>query len=176
MTLDDLTNIAAGDDRIDYVGVDQPRQQGNPGMDMMPYSPFAMRPNQTWDAQTMDRMLTIKRPGGIKSGQIWITEAGFAETLALLPLNFKEQRLYWKKFRRIQMISSGELNAHVVDSRQERLMMELVSQKSRLDVAEGGNMNERLTWVTNKQIIEQKLQTQGPAQPKGFFSSILGGK
>ena len=173
MTLDDLTNVSIGDDQMD-LGVDMPRGQKDQGMEMTPYNPFVSRPMQTWDDRCIDRMLTIKRPV-VESGEIWITESGFAETLSLIPLNKIEQRMFWKKFRRIQMIASGELNKRVVDSRQERLMAELVTQKSRKDVIEGGNPNEREMWVINKQVIEQTLRTPGPTQPKGFFASILGG-
>ena len=173
MTLDDLTNIGIGDDQMD-MSVDIPREKQHQVPEITPYNPFISRPSQTWDDRCIDRMLTIKRPI-VPSGEIWITESGFAETLSLIALNRPEQRLFWKKFRRIQMIASGELNKQIVDSRQERLMAELVSQKSRKDVIEGGNPNEREMWVINKQVIEQTLRTPGPTQPKGFFSSILGG-
>ena len=173
MTLDDLTNISVGDGPMD-MDMDLQRAKEDQAMSMMPYNPFAPGKIQNWDAVCMDRMLTIKRPK-VKSGEIWITESGFAETLSLIPLNKIEQRMFWKKFRRIQMIASGELNKRVVDSRQERLMAELVTQKSRKDVIEGGNPNEREMWVINKQVIEQTLRTPGPTQPKGFFASILGG-
>jgi len=143
-------------------------------MEMTPYNPFVSRPMQTWDDRTMDRMLRIKRPEAI-SGEIWITEAGFAETLSLLPLNRSEQHQFWKKFRRIQMISNGELNKRIVDSRQERLMMELVSQKSRKDVVEGGNLNERESWITSRQQIEQTLRQPAPQRPKGFIESVADG-
>lgn len=175
MTLDDLNNLSIGDGPMD-MDVDYPHGgKESRGSELTPYNPFAVRPSQTWDDRAIDRLLTIKRPEAI-SGEIWITECGFAETLSLLPLNKLEQRLFWKKFRRIQMISSGELNKKIVDSRQERLMMELVSQKSRKDAVEGGNPNEREMWVINKQVIEQTLRTPGPTQPKGFFASVLGGK
>jgi hypothetical protein len=174
MTLDDLTDLSVGDGPMDF-DVDYPKQKKERQMEMTPYNPFASHPMQTWDAITMDRMLTIKRPV-TESGEIWITESGFAETLSLIPLNLHEQRLFWKKFRRIQMLASGELNKKVVDTRQDRLMAELVSQKSRKDVIEGGNPNEREMWIINKQVIEQTLRAPGPTQPKGFFASILGGK
>lgn len=171
MTLDDLTNMYAGDGPMDFEDpVNQMKQQS---YDMTPYNPFAVRPNQTWDDRTIDRMLTVKRPV-VPSGTIWITESGFAETLALLPLNKPEQRAFWRKFRKIQMVATGELNKKIVDSRQDRLLVELVSQKSRLDVAANGNMNEREAWVINKQVIEQTLKTPPPQQAKGFISSVAG--
>ena len=174
MTLDDLTDI----DRISgaeesSLGIDRPDERRE-SQEMMPYNPFMVRPNMTWDDRTMDRMLTIKRPVA-KSGQLWLTEANFAETLSLLPLNKPEQKAYWRKFRKIQMQHTGELNGKVVDSRQERLMMELVSQKSRLDVSANGNLNEREMWVTTRQQLEQSLRTPPPSQPKGFFGSLVGG-
>jgi hypothetical protein len=118
-------------------------------------------------------MLTVKRPK-VPSGTIWITEAGFAETLSLLPLNRMEQKAFWRKFRKIQMVATGELNKKIVDSRQDRLLVELVSQKSRLDVAANGNMNEREMWITNKNLIEQTLKTPPPQQAKGFVASVAG--
>ena len=174
MTLDDLTNIAAGDGQIEYMGPEQQKQRQDDSMGMVPYNPFAIKPNSTWDAQCMDRMLTIKRPV-VPSGTIWITEGGFAETLSLLPLNKQEQKAFWRKFRKIQMVATGELNSKIVDSRQERLLMELVSQKSRKDIIEGGNPNEREMWIINKQVIEQTLRTPPPTQPKGFFGSVIQG-
>ena len=173
MTLDDLLDLSVGDDRID-IDISKPRRQEDPSYEMAPYNPMMSRPMQTWDDRTMDRMLTIKRPIAI-SGEMWITESGFAETLSLLPLNKMEQRMFWRKFRRIQMLASGELNKRIMDSRQERLALELISQKSRLDVVEGGNLNERLAWITNKQMIEQTLRTPPPQRAKGFIGSVVDG-
>ena len=175
MTLDDLTDLAVGDDRID-LDIDLPAKQrsGQQSQEMMQYNPFMVRPNMTWDDRTMDRMLTIKRPQ-VASGELWLTEANFAETLSLLPLNKEEQRAYWRKFRKIQMQHTGELNKKITDSRQERLMMELISQKSRLDVSTSGNLNEREMWVTTRQQMEQSLRTPPPSQPKGFFGSLISG-
>ena len=173
MTLDDLLDLSVGDDRID-IDISKPRRQEDPSYEMTPYNPMMSRPMQTWDDRTMDRMLTIKRPIAI-SGEMWITESGFAETLSLLPLNKMEQRMFWRKFRRIQMLASGELNKRIMDSRQERLALELISQKSRLDVVEGGNLNERLAWITNKQMIEQTLRTPPPQRAKGFIGSVVDG-
>lgn len=144
-------------------------------MEMSAYNPFISRPMQTWDDRTMDRMITIKRPKKVVSGEIWITESGFAEVLSLMPLNKTDQHMFWKKFRRIQMMAPGELNKHIVDSRQERLMMELVSQKSRLDAAEGGNINERGMWITNRQLVEQTLRQAAPQRPGGFIATIAEG-
>jgi hypothetical protein len=174
LTLEDLNDISAGDDRIES---DLPMPHNSPQeqqMAMQQYNPFAPRQNSSWDAICMDRMLSIKRPATV-SGEIWITEAGFAETLSLLPLNKAEQRKFWKKFRLIQMIAPGELSRKIVDSRQERLMMELVSQKSRLDAVEGGNINERGMWITSRQLVEQTLRTPSPQKPKGFIESVLSG-
>lgn len=173
MTLEDLTDISVGDGPMD-LDVDLPKPRKEPSYEMTPYNPFITKPNMTWDDRTMDRMLTIKRPV-TKSGEMWITEAGFAETLSLLPLNKIEQQRYWRKFRKIQMVQSGELNAKIVDSRQERLLVELVSQKSRLDVAANGNLNEREMWVTTRQQMEQTLRTPPPSSPKGFFGSVISG-
>jgi hypothetical protein len=54
-------------------------------------------------------------------------------------------------------------------------MMELVSQKSRLDAVEGGNTNERGSWITSKTMIEQTLRQSLPSRPKGFIESIAEG-
>ena len=175
MTLEDLTNLSVGDGHIDpdphFRG-----QQQQQSMEMQAYNPFAVRSGMsgTWDAMCMERMLTIKKPVSVP-GEIWITESGFAETLSLLPLNKPEQRQFWKKFRRIQMLASGELNKNVVASRQDRLMMELVSQKSRKDVIEGGNLNERESWITTRQQVEQTLRTPPMGKNKGFFGSVADG-
>ena len=173
MTLDDLTNLSAGDGQLD-LDLPQQKQPKDPQYEMSQYNPFAVRPNQTWDDRTIDRMLTVKRPT-VPSGTIWITDAGFAEVLSLLPLNKSEQVRFWRKFRKIQMVATGELNNKIVDSRQDRLLVELVSQKSRLDVAANGNMNEREMWITNKQLVEQTLKTPSPQPAKGFISSVLSG-
>lgn len=178
MTLDDLIDVTVGDDQI-QTDISLPRKRQQPkeeSYEMTPYNPFAMRSagGGGWDAMCMERMLTIKRPDSIP-GTIWITEAGFAETLSLLPLNKVEQHNFWKKFRRIQMLSTGELNKHIIDSRQERLMMELVSQKSRLDVIEGGNVNERGQWNTTNTYVEQTLRQPAPQRPKGFIASVADG-
>jgi hypothetical protein len=174
MTLDDLTDLSAGDGQLDLDIPQQKQKKQQQEFEVSPYNPFVSRPSQQWDDRVIDRMLTIKKPE-VPSGTIWITDAGFAETLSLLPLNKLEQKLYWKKFRKIQMCATGELNNKIVDSRQDRLMWELVSQKSRLDVAASGNTNEREHWSTNKQIIEQTLKTPQPQQPKGFVSSFMNG-
>ena len=174
MTLEDLMDISAGDSPLDLDLPQEKKKKSQQEFEVSPYNPFISRPSQQWDDRIIDRMLTIKRPE-VPSGTIWITEAGFAETLSLLPLNKIEQKLYWKKFRKIQMCATGELNKKIVDSRQDRLLIELVSQKSRLDVAANGNLNEREQWVTNKQIMEQKLIAPPPQQAKGFVSSVIGG-
>jgi hypothetical protein len=174
VTLDDLTNIRAGDRPVDF-SVDIPREDEQAMQyGMTPYNPFQSQKLQTWDAQCMDRMLTIKRPK-VPSGTIWITEASFAETLSLLPLNKIEQARFWRKFRKIQMLASGECNKKIVDTKQERLMEELISQKSRLDVSPNGNLNEREMWVTTRQQIEQTMKVPQTSQQRGFFSSVLGG-
>ena len=175
MSLDDLLDLSLGDDRVEVdISMPQNKPEREPRMEMQQYNPFQTHPMQTWDAITMDRMITIKRPK-VQSGTIWITEEGFAETLSLMPLNKAEQHMYWKKFKRIQMLANGELNKKIVDSRQERLMMELVSQKSRLDVAEGGNVNERGMWITNRQQVEQTLRQIAPARQKGFVETVVDG-
>ena len=174
MTLDDLTDLTIGDDKVD-LDIEVPKhKQQRESQEISPYNPFMVRPNQTWDDRAIDRFLTIKRPD-YPSGELWVTEAGFAETLSLLPLNKEEQRAYWRKFRKIQMQHTGELNKKITDSRQERLMMELISQKSRLDVSTSGNLNEREMWVTTRQQMEQSLRTPPPSQPKGFFGSLISG-
>ena len=176
LSLEDLTDTTVGDDRIDTnYQMPKEKKQDDQYNEITPYNPFVSRPMQTWDDRTIDRMITIRRPKETTSGDIWITERGFAETLSLLPLNKVDQHMYWKKFKRIQMLQTGELNKKVVDSRQERLMLELVSQKSRLDVAEGGNINERGAWITNRQMIEQTLRQSLPSRPKGFIESIADG-
>ena len=176
MTLDDLTDFSNIDDRYDqdYPQQGSQRNPQDPNMQMQAYNPFAPRMNSSWDAQCMDRMLTIKRKPA-PSGTIWITEAGLAEILSLMPLNKNEQRKFWKKFRLIQMIASGELSKKIVDSRQERLLMELVSQKSRLDAVEGGNINERGMWITNRQLVEQTLKTPSQQHSKGFIATLADG-
>lgn len=176
MSLEDLTDLSVADDYFDHSQTQQKRQNEE-SYEMTQYNPFASRnpANGSWDAMCMDRMLTIKRPKNVKSGEIWITEAGFAETLSLIPLNRVEQKRFWKKFRRIQMMETGELNKKIVDSRQERLMSELVSQKSRLDVIEGGNINERGWWGTRRDIVEQTLRAPPTNKNKGFFGSVADG-
>jgi hypothetical protein len=175
MTLEDLTDVSVGDGPID-TSINMPREKRQEDYnEVTPYNPFVTRPSQTWDDRTMDRMITIKRPAVTVSGELWITDRGFAETLSLMPLSRVDQHMYWKKFKRIQMMQTGELNKRMVDSRQERLMMELVSQKSRLDAVEGGNVNERGAWITNRQLIEQTLRQSLPSRPKGFVESIIDG-
>jgi hypothetical protein len=154
-----------------------PRNNASPQeqqMQMQNYNPFGPKQNTSWDAICMDRMLSIKRPA-VEPGIIWITDKDFAETLSLLPLNKSEQRKFWKKFRLIQMIAPGELSRKIVVSRQERLAMELISQKSRLDAVEGGNINERGWWGTSVQKVDQTLRTPSPTRPKGFVESLLSG-
>ena len=74
------------------------------------------------------------------------------------------------------MMSTGECNRRIVDSRQERLMVELMTQKSRLDVSQNGNLNEREMWVTTRQELNQTLRAPTAPQQKGFVQSILGRK
>jgi hypothetical protein len=175
MTLEDLTDVTVGDGPVD-TSVNMPKEKKQDEYnEITPYNPFLSRPMQTWDDRAMDRMITIRRPKETTPGEIWITERGFAETLALMPLNKSDQHMFWKKFKRLQWLQTGELNARVVDSRQERLMFELVSQKSRLDAVEGGNINERGMWITNRNLIEQTLRQSLPSRPKGFIESIAEG-
>ena len=174
MTLEDLTDISIGDDRVP-VNVDVPKKQKEQSYEMTPYNPFVSRPNQSWDDRAMERMLRIKRPPPQQQGEIWFDDPDFAETFSLLPLNKPEQGRIWRKVRKIQMQASGELNKKMVESRQQRLMVELVSQKSRLDVSPNGNLNEREMWVTTRQQLEQTLKTPAPSQPRGFFGTLIGG-
>lgn len=178
MSLANLTNMRAGD-RPMNVDMTLPPQQADPyagaGMMMPAYNPFSQGGPKSWDAICMDRMITIHRPKNVEKGLIWITDAQFAETLSLLPLNKSEQRHYWRKFRKAMMASSGELSKEEAAQRQELLFIELISQKSRLDVMPGGNLNEREQWNTTTQRVESVLKTPPPAQGRGFFSSVLGG-
>ena len=179
MTLADikrLTNVKAGD-RVGNVDLTLPQQQtqdpyAGSAMMMPSYNPFSSGMPKSWDAICMDRMVTIHRPKGIKKGLIWLTESDFAETLSLLPLNRVEQRHLIRKFRKAMMTASGELSKEEVYQRQELLFAEIVSQKSRLDVVPGGNLNERLSWITSTQQFETIIKGPPPVQSKGFFSSV----
>lgn len=176
MSLRDLTNIRAGDAPYSTdISLPPPQQDPYAGMMAPQYNPFAQGVGKSWDAQCMDRMITIHRPSNVKKGMIWLTEASFAETLSLLPLNKNEQQHYIRKFRKAMMAASGELSQEEVYQRQELIFVELISQKSRLDVMPGGNLNERESWITSTQRIESVLKTPPPAQSRGFFGSLLGG-
>ena len=179
MTLRDLTNLHAGDapPNVDLsVPAQQPMDPYAGAMMVPQYNPFAQGAMKSWDAQCMDRMITIHRPKGVEKGMIWVTEAEFAETLSLLPLNKSEQQHYLRKFRKAMMCASGELSKEEVYQRQELLFVELVSQKSRKDVMPNGNLNEREHWTTTTQRYETELKAPVPAQSRGFFSSIFGGR
>ena len=92
MSLEDLTDVTAGDGPIDIdsylepLGDNKPQRKERRGeqqqsQDMAQYSPFMVRPNMTWDDRTMDRMITIKRPD-TEDGIIWVTDADFAAALS----------------------------------------------------------------------------------------------
>ena len=175
MTLEDLTDVTVGDDRID-TSINIPREKKQEDYnEITPYNPFISRPNQTWDDRAMDRMITVKKPANVPSGTIWFTEGKFVEVLSLLPLSQKAHQRYVKKYKRIQMLATGELNKKIVDSRQDRLLYEILAQKSILDAVEGGNINERGHWITNRQLVDQTLRQSLPSRPKGFIESIADG-
>jgi hypothetical protein len=71
------------------------------------------------------------------------------------------------------MFSPGELSANIVKTRQDRYMSELLSQKGRKDVVEGGNLSEREMFITSSHKEEQTLRTPGQQQPRGFLPSLL---
>jgi hypothetical protein len=178
------TNV--GDDAMDIdapfrelAGEGKPRkrarwqQQQQEERGMTPYNPFAVHPSQTWDDRAIDRFLTVKKPLDAEEGEIWLSDPDFAETFSLTPLNKVEQIRFIKKFRRIQMLSPGELSANIVKTRQDRYMAELLSQKGRKDVVEGGNLSEREMFITSSHKEEQTLRTPGQQQPRGFLPSLL---
>ena len=181
MTLDDIRN------NVDFSAYEEQQyqqdqqQQGGyvPQSAMVPqgqgFNPFAPRGYNSFDAQMADRFLTIKRPPKIISGTIWLTEAGLAETFSLITIGKNDQDDIMDEFYRIQMMSSGELNNKIVDSRQDRLYTKLLTYKSRVDVVEGGNINERGSWVTTTQRIEQTLRQAAPQRPQGFLATIADG-
>ena len=185
MSLDDLMNTGVGDDAMDIDapfrelsggGKSQKRarwQQQREEQGMTPYNPFVAHPSQTWDDRAIDRFLTVKKPLDAEEGEIWLSDPDFAETFSLTPLNKVEQIRLIKKFRRIQMLSSGELSANIVKTRQDRYMAELLSQKGRKDVVEGGNLSEREMFITSSHKEEQTLRTPGQQQPRGFLPSLL---
>lgn len=184
MSLDDLMDTGIGDDAMDIdapfrelenrgKSQKQARWQQREEQGMTPYNPFAVHPSQTWDDRAIDRFLTIKKPLDAEEGEIWLSDPDFSETFSLMPLNKVEQIRLIKKFRRIQMLASGELSANIVKTRQDRYLTELASQKSRKDVVEGGNLNERESYITSSHKEEQTLRTSGTNQPRGFLPSIL---
>ena len=185
MSLDDLMDTNVGDDAMDIdapfrelAGEGKPRkrarwQEQREERGMTPYNPFAVHPSQTWDDRAIDRFLTVKKPLDAEEGEIWLSDPDFAETFSLTPLNKVEQIRFIKKFRRIQMLSPGELSANIVKTRQDRYMAELLSQKGRKDVVEGGNLSEREMFITSSHKEEQTLRTPGQQQPRGFLPSLL---
>ena len=177
MTLDDILDVNVGDGpiEVDIRRPKEPAPQPQDELAMQPYNPFASKaPMQSWDYYTMDRMLTIKRPQH-HIGEIWMTEAGFAETLSLLHLNKHQHEKYWREFRTIQFLAKGELSYDIVEMKQEALFWELVSHKSVIDVTETGNLAERDAWITNTQRIEQTLRTPPSKQPAGFVGTLIDG-
>lgn len=178
MTLEDLTDLTVGDGPLD---LDLPKQRHDSETrfqsqnELAQYNPFITRPNMTWDDRTMDRMITIKKPKDIEPGVIWLTDGAFAETMSLLHISKSEQRVFMKQFQRIQALGSGELSRKIVAARQDRLMVMLLTQKSRPDVIEGGNMTERDSWVTSVQKYDQGMHYPPQVdRKKGFFGTILG--
>jgi hypothetical protein len=177
MTLEDLTDLSVGDGPID---LDPPKQRRDKetrfqpsSNEMVQYNPFITRPNMTWDDRTMDRMITIKKPRDIEPGEIWLTDGDFAETMSLTHINKAEQMAFLKKFKRTQLMT-GELSHKIRQSRQDFLMVELLTQKSRPDVVEGGNMTERDAWVTTKQEFTQGMHYPPQVdRKKGFFGSLM---
>jgi hypothetical protein len=175
MSLEDLTDVTVGDSPID-TSISMPKEKKDDQYnEITPYNPFISRPNQTWDDRAMDRMIAVHKPEHTKSGEIWFTEGKFVEVLSLLPLSQKAHQRYVKKYKRIQMLQTGDLNRKIVDSRQDRLLYEILAQKSILDAVEGGNINERGHWITNRQYIEQTLRQSLPSRPKGFIESVADG-
>ncbi len=175
MTLDDISDLSV--DGNYFENEQHKRQvQSDESYEMTPYNPFAPRATmQTFDDRTFDRVVSVHKPKNIKSGEMWFTEGKFVEVVSLMAWNKSEQRKFIKKFRRIQMAATGELNAKIVDSRQDRLMIEVLSQKGRKDVVEGGNINERESWITSHQTQEQILRTPTTNKNKGFFGSVADG-
>jgi hypothetical protein len=175
VTLDDLREMGILDDQQQQEREYQQQQAMQQQQQMQMYNPFAQRQPSSWDAIMADRLLTVKRPKDVKSGEMWITESGLAEIFSLMPIGKADQDEIMDDFYRIQMLASGELNRKIVDSRQERLLTRLLIQKSRLDAVEGGNINERGAWITSRQLFEQTLRQPQPQRPKGFIEGIVDG-
>ena len=172
MTLDDIIDTSVDDDR----DVPMPQRPQEQSYEMQQYNPFAPRNTmQTFDERVFDRVVTIRKPEHTQSGEMWFTDGKFAEIVSLCGWNKQEQTRFMKRFRRIQMLSTGELNAKIVDSRQDRLMLDVASQKGRKDVVEGGNTNEREMWITSNQNVIQTLKQSAPQKPQGFFATIADG-
>ena len=175
MTLDDIADLSTDGNFFDSE-LRKRQSQSDESYEMTPYNPFSPRATmQTFDDRTFDRVVSVHKPKNIKSGEMWFTEGQFIEVISLMAWNKSEQRKFIKKFRRIQMAATGELNAKIVDSRQDRLMVEVLSQKGRKDVIEGGNINERESWITSRQQVEQTLRTPTTSKNKGFFGSVADG-
>jgi hypothetical protein len=176
VTLEDLADLNVGDDRFDTDTPVQRRRGQDESYEMTPYNPFGPRATmQTFDDRTFDRVVSVHRPKNITSGRVWFTEGEFIEVVSLTAWNKNEQRRFIKKFRRIQMQATGELNAKIVDTRQDRLMVEVLSQKGRKDVIEGGNINERESWITSRVQQEQTLSAPPMNKNKGFFGTLAEG-
>jgi hypothetical protein len=93
--------------------------------------------------------------------------------MSLTHINKAEQMAFLKKFKRTQLMT-GELSHKIRQSRQDFLMVELLTQKSRPDVVEGGNMTERDAWVTTKQEFTQGMHYPPQVdRKKGFFGSLM---
>ena len=181
MTLDDIRN------NVDFSAYEEQQyqqdqqQQGGyvPQSAMVPqgqgFNPFAPRVNNSWDAVMADRLLTVKRPDKSISGTVWLTEAGLSEIFSLITIGKVEQEDIMDEFYRIQMMASGELNRKIVNSRQDRLLARILTYKARVDILEGGNINERGWWGTSVQKIDQRITQPAPQRPQGFLATIADG-
>jgi len=182
LTLDDIRN------NVDFSSIEEQQYQQEcqqqmqgyvPQSAMVPqgqgFNPFAPRVNNSWDAVMADRLLTVKRPDKPISGTVWLTEAGLSETFSLITIGKVEQEDIMDEFYRIQMMASGELNRKIVDSRQDRLLARILTYKARVDILEGGNINERGWWGTSVQKIDQRITQPQPQRPQGFLATIADG-
>ena len=180
MTLDDIRNNVDFSAYEEQQYQQEQQQQGGyvPQSAMVPhgqgFNPFAPRVNNSWDAVMADRLITIVIPPGYKEGDVWITDPKVMEQMSLTSLSAAAQADFEDEVYRIQMHAVGELNRHSTETRQRRLLARFALSKSRIDVTPdfGMNVNERQSWQTSRQILDQRITQPAPQRPQGFFATI----
>lgn len=154
---------------------DEANYQQQMQQQQMRQSRFDTRP-QGIDVYFLDRLVSVKLPPLNEQKGLWVMAcASLLEQFTLTNLNAELFNRLNRDFVEITDVADGEGNEQILQSMINRLIVELLSTKSRGDFPVKGT-TERISWYSNRSNQESIVKMPEQEQRKGFLGLLPGSK